>query len=493
MATKKVKVAVYLQDYYSADREEYLQKLLMEYIKLIKNESSWEYTGAYMDSDLSFPSHELNKLLRECKNGTVNVVLSPSISKFTESLNEAMQTVDSINAVGIRVIFKEEGIDSSTSQGKALLSKLRKTLDIEDKLESLNKKWVLDKKFEKGEPIFMRLLGYKLVDEVWVVVPEEAKIVKEAFKLHLEGQSLLQIARRFITKKYKKANGRLDWSARAVADILRNERYTGDALCRKTDYNENVDDSVSIKREQYLIKDHHEAIISHEDFEKANKLLKSGSKGEKRGKRKTYPLSQRIQCNMCSGNFQRFKNRDKVFWRCGNHIKSKSLCPMTSIKEEVIKKAVINAFFEQFETEIKDFSKLVDELRNVETFKDRKINPVSDKIEELIAKENKLILQGDNKTLQLIKDDRAELEELFQKRTELLKLLEEDYQYRVEAIKTMEDLVESDPSISGLKAAMEDWEFLRAWVVKIGAFTPYSFEIYWLNGETSTIELEAGE
>lgn len=61
-----------------------------------------------------------------------------------------------------------------------------------------------------------------------------------------------------------------------------NEKYIGDALFQKTytdsQFNRHKNDG---EKEQYLIRDHHELIISREDFEAVQKVI------EQRGKRKT--------------------------------------------------------------------------------------------------------------------------------------------------------------------------------------------------------------
>ena len=69
--------------------------------------------------------------------------------------------------------------------------------------ENLN--WSYAKRFEKGEPVFMRILGYtKDKDKAWIIVEEEAEIVREAFNEYLNGLSPLEIARLFIKKGYKR-------------------------------------------------------------------------------------------------------------------------------------------------------------------------------------------------------------------------------------------------------------------------------------------------
>ncbi|MDF1616125.1 recombinase family protein [Petrocella sp. FN5] len=490
---KSVKVAVYLQDYYSEDSEEQLNKAEKTIIEYINNEPTWEYKGAFKDSDRNFPSYHLERLVREAKKKSIEIILVGSLSKINESLNNAMDTIHEILSMGIRIIFFEEGIDSSTSEGKMLLEKLRSTLAIEKKLASVSRKWTFDRMFEKGNVIFVRLLGYKKIDDQWVIIPEEAEIVREAFKLHLEGLSLLQIARRFISKKYKKANGRMDWTPTAIKNIIKNERYTGDVLCRKTVSDEDVAPGLTIKKKQYLVKDHHEGIISHEDFEKANKLLWQGVKGEDRGDIPKYPLSRKLKCNLCGANFQRSQSRDKVFWRCGTHTKSKSLCPMTGINEEYVKKAMLKAFFDKFNDGVKDFRILIDFLREAETFKDDYVNPLAERINQIIEEENHIVLHGDLNKLEELKSEKVEIEALLRDRTKTLMGIEKDYTVRMKAIGILNELIDKGGSVPDLREALNDFWLLRAFIVQVTIHSDELYDIEWINNEHSGVQIEAGE
>lgn len=488
---KSVKVAVYIQDYYSEDSEEQFNKIEKSLIEYIKNEPSWEYANTFKDSDRNFPSYNLKKLVRESKKESIGIILASSLSRFNESLDSAIDTIDQILSMGIRIIFFEEEIDSNSSEGKMLLEKLRSTLNIEKKLVSVNRKWTLDRMYEKGEVIFVRLLGYKKIGDQWVIIPEEAKIVREAFNLHLEGLSLLQIARRFIYKKYKKANGRLDWTSAAIKKIIQNEKYTGDVLCRKTISDEDFD--LTIKKEQYLIRDHHEAIISHEDFEKANKLLRESSKEDDRDYKNMYPLSKKLKCELCGSSFHRYQSRDKVFWRCGTHIKSKSLCSMPSLKEELIKKAMINAFFDKFNDELKDFMLLIDFLKSAETFKEDKINPLYEKIDQIIEEENYIVLHGDLSKQEALKRKKTEIENLLSDRANTLKVIEKDYGVRMKAIGILTELIDKNGKLSDLRESLNDLWLLRAFIIRVTIHSKQLYDIEWIDNEHSIVELEVEE
>ena len=74
--------------------------------------------------------------------------------------------------------------------------------------------------------------------------------------------------------------------------------------------------------QMYLIENDHEAIISKEDFEAAQRIM--GYRGANRHSGRKYPFSGKIVCGDCGGVFLRRVESGEVFWICGNHIKQKS-------------------------------------------------------------------------------------------------------------------------------------------------------------------------
>lgn len=488
MTNKLVRAVVYLQNYHSGINE-HINDFLQFCAVKIKNESTWKVAEAFIDDDQNFPDFQLKKLIRECQNKSIDVILTSSISKFGGSLKKSIEIINDLIAKDIRIIFLEDDIDSSSPSDQDILEKLKRTVEVENRLLSIHKKWSFDKKIEQDAPFFARILGYNRVDGKWVIIPEEAALVRKVFKLYLDGKTPLEISRSFIDEKHKKVNGRIDWTSTAIKSILANERYTGDVLCRKSlikGYS-----SGGIKKEQYLIKNHHKPIISRKDFEMANAILNGVGTETKRYSRNNYPLSTRFKCNICSSNFQRYQNRYSIFWRCGNHIKSKSLCPMTSVKEERVKKVLIKAFFEKFDPLTNSIDRLIDFLEQAEIYKEDKITPLSDKIDKLIKKENSLALEGSHHGLEKVKLDKEKAELIMLNCSKTINLIEKDYPIRSSAISTLQDLVDNDKySTNTLRVALDDLWFLRAFFISVSAHSDYSYEIHWIDDDVSQIELD---
>lgn len=144
----------------------------------------------------------------------------------------------------------------------------------------------LHKGFATGESKMAnrKCYGYDAApDGTLVINPEEAKQVQWIFKRYLSGDSLGKIATGLERRGIPSPTGRPKWNREAIDKLLSNEKYTGSVLLQKT---------VSICGSQFqnngelakvLIKNHHDAIISIENFEKVQQLKKERSKAPVQG------------------------------------------------------------------------------------------------------------------------------------------------------------------------------------------------------------------
>ena len=132
--------------------------------------------------------------------------------------------------------------------------------------------------------------------------------------------------------------------------MVGNEKYTGDAIFQKT----YTDDCFNRhnnngEKEQYLVKNHHEPIISHEDFDAAQDIIdqRGKEKGLEKQNRKyqnRYPFSGKIICGQCGGTFKRrihSSGRHRIAWCCSAHIADIKKCPMKYVPESDLEYAFI--------------------------------------------------------------------------------------------------------------------------------------------------------
>ncbi len=147
----------------------------------------------------------------------------------------------------------------------------------------------------------------------------------------------------------KTKKGNTNWTDTSVRGIINNEKYIGDILMGKTF----TVDPISKRRldnfgeeEKYYIKNHHEPIISREQFAMAQEILGKRSKNFNQGRMKKYSqqyaFSSMMKCAYCGGNITRRRwhsetAKQKDVWFCVTAIKkSKKGCTECKAVEEKI-------------------------------------------------------------------------------------------------------------------------------------------------------------
>jgi len=146
-----------------------------------------------------------------------------------------------------------------------------------------------------------------------VVNPEQAEIVKYDFRRSIIGQGYTENEQMNLNQKGipSKRGGR--WTLpTTIRGILKNEKYTGDVILAKkpnTDSRFNKRTNYGEKN-MYLVENHHEAIISHEDFEAVDVVLNQRAKEKGIEKRNSkyqnrYSFSGKIICSECGSTFKR--------------------------------------------------------------------------------------------------------------------------------------------------------------------------------------------
>lgn len=151
------------------------------------------------------------------------------------------------------------------------------------------------------------------------------------------------------------------------------------------------------EEDQFYIRDHHEAIISEEMFEKAQEILKRrakprrlGTDGKREKFSRKYAFSCMLECGFCGGTLTRRSwhsgsQYNKVIWQCVTATKKgKKFCPDSKgIAEETIEQA----FIESYRLLCQNNKDVLDEFiaRTEETLSDSNASKQLAKVEKDIA------------------------------------------------------------------------------------------------------------
>jgi len=356
-APKKLRVAAYAR--VSTDSREQLVSLEAQrshYETCIKSNPNWEYVGLYYDEGVSGTSMAkrdgLLKMLDDCEAGKIDFIIIKSISRFARNTTECLEAVRKLIKLKVFIYFEKENINTGDMESELLLTIFSSLAESESVSIAENESWAIQKRFLNGTfKIGYPPYGYKNVNGKMVIDEAEAEIVKFIFLECLSGKGSYKIAKALREKKVPTRKGG-NWSSTTVKEILKNEKYTGDVLFQKTFTDSQFDrHSNQGEKPQYYVKDHHDAIISNEDFEAAQAIIVQRAKeknivadDEKYLNR--YPFSGKIICGECGATWKRrthTASKAKYYtYTCNTHLKDKNKCGQLFIREIDFEVAFIN-------------------------------------------------------------------------------------------------------------------------------------------------------
>ena len=366
-----------------------------------------EIVSIYEDAGKSGKSIEgrpaFKQMLFDIENGLeIDYILVYKLSRFGRNAADILNSLEHVQAFGINLICIEEGIDSSQTSGKLLISVLSAVAEIErENIIEQTMNGRKEKARQGGWNGGFAPYGYYLKDKQLFIQEDEAEAVRIIFDKYLnENMGFHKIANYLNLQgiqKIKRNNGTLSgWGTHFIRMIIDNPVY-----CGKISYGRRVREKVKgskneykqIPQENYIIAEgQHEAIISEELWNAAHEKRElTGVKSpSKIGRDRAHLLSGILKCPKCGGpmytNKHAWTNKDGTYKEIYYYVCSKArtargkTCDYKAmLKKTDIEPLVIEAIREliknqDFATEIKsrigkeiDTSTLNRELKNYES------------------------------------------------------------------------------------------------------------------------------
>lgn len=306
----------------------------------VEREPSYLLTKIYADEGISGTSvkkrKEFLRMMAAARAGEIDLILTKEISRFARNTLDSIRYTRELKALGVGVIFLTDGIDTRDGDAELRLAILSSIAQEESRRTSERVKWGQRRRMESGVVFGRSMLGYDVQNGHMEIEAAGAGIVREIFQRFTEEKKGTHVIARELS-----AEGVLHplvkaWTAVRILRILKNEKYCGDLVQKKTytpsflthekKYNHGEEALV-------ILKDHHAPIVSRDVFDKAQKLLVLRSAGQT-GKTKyseKHAFSGRVICGVCGGTMTARKNgREDVIFRCRN-----TSCRMTfGLREE---------------------------------------------------------------------------------------------------------------------------------------------------------------
>jgi len=316
------------------------------YSDYIQSHDDWEYVGVYADEALTGTKDnraDFQRLIADCRAGKIDMVITKSISRFARNTVTLLETVRELKNFGIGIFFEEQNINTLSADGELMLTILASYAQEESLSVSENVKWRIHNDFEQGIlPMSVQnIYGYKrTADGGLEIVPYEAEIVKQIYRLFLDGFGILKIATE-LNEHGIKSNTNSRWTEKKVRYILSNEKYIGDLLLQKsfrTDHLTKKTRKNNGEKPQYYVENNHEPIISREMFNQVQtEFERRKRKYLKKTELQKYAFTGKIVCGNCNKNFRRKVTTARVVWICSTFDKlGKKECASKQIPDETL-------------------------------------------------------------------------------------------------------------------------------------------------------------
>lgn len=322
------------------------KRMLSKYAKTngFKNIKVYEDDGF---TGTNFNRPDMQRLLDDVEMGYVSTIIVKDMSRFgREYLQVGYYTEHYFPEKNVRFIAVNDGVDSANEEDNDF-TPLRNFMnelyakDISRKVKSAHRV-----KGMAGEPLSQPPYGYMKDPENkkrWIIDPEAAAVVRDVFKMCLEGKGnetiarILQERQVLIPMAYWQSKGLprggkikqpnpYKWCKTSIAKILSQQEYCGDVINFKS-YSISFKKKKRIpkpKEEWMVFKDVHEPIIDRETFEQVQKRNVSTRRRQPKPQNAIKSIfSDMLYCADCGSKLwfhTNTKNPNIHFFSCSNYV-----------------------------------------------------------------------------------------------------------------------------------------------------------------------------
>ena len=297
-----LRVAAYCR--VSTDDEDQVSSIELQkkaYKELITNNPNWIYYGTFVDDGYSGTNTEHRRafqlMMKHAEQGKFDMIVTKSVSRFARNLIDCITWVRALqdHDPPIAVYFEQEGINTLNTSSNIILFVLAMVAEEESHMKSEAMLLSLEWRFSRGRFLLPSILGYDKVidrDETGTIIrrrmcvnEDEARTVRLMYYMLVNGASLTTIADTLTELKretgWHKISSKFsntEWTPGAVRNVLRNQKYCGDILARKTwtpDFHDHKSRPNRGSKNKYYQADHHEAIVPRSIWNAAQRILNS--------------------------------------------------------------------------------------------------------------------------------------------------------------------------------------------------------------------------
>lgn len=317
--------------------------LLHQYLKTHQEFSGCVVTefvdDGYTGTNDARPSFE--RMIGHLKNGDANVVLCKDFSRFFRDYVEIGDYLERIFPfLGVRFIAVNDGYDSSDYKGTtAGMDVVMKYIVYSYYSRDLSKKikTVFESRVKRGDYLgSFAPYGYKKDPQNknhLIPDPITAPVVRQIFDLALEGKTISEIAKELNRaeidtpstyfhkvfpdcKRFRNKSKQSSWDSNNVRTILKRKEYTGAVISGKRTW-KGIENPITRQKDEsewIIVPGCHDAIVSTNEFEEAQKIMRKLRKYQREPK--NYLLRSLLRCGVCERVLSRNPRAKKTYYHC---------------------------------------------------------------------------------------------------------------------------------------------------------------------------------
>ncbi|SES10166.1 recombinase family protein [Salipaludibacillus aurantiacus] len=398
-----MKCAVYIR--VSSKKEEQKTSLVNQqrFFYNVIAEKRWELYQFYIDVESGTKDKKrgnLKRMIEDAKKGLFDVIISKELSRLARNGKLSYEIKDVAENNGVHIITFDNAINS-TEGNVHMFGLYAWVYEQESQRTSERIKAALFSKAQKGEFIgSIPPYGYQVVNKKLIPTNDyKPEVVKNIFQMYLSGMGFDSIARTLSNQGYPtpateagKKNAGQFWYGSSVKSILRNPHYTGDLVQhRETTRSVTTEAREAVSKDKHLIiKNAHPALITHEDFETAQKLMKTRKTNITKPQKHLF--TNFLYCSDCGSGMWYRQNR--AGYICGGYARHGNIaCTTHTIKEQTLVERILSDIKEihHLITDESQLSKLKSERKAQKTQSQVQVTKISKTIQSLKSKKKRYI------------------------------------------------------------------------------------------------------
>ena len=342
-----------------------------EILKKYADDNGFKNTEFFVDdgySGTNFNRPDWLRLLERINNDEVGTIIVKDMSRLgRDYLKVGMYTEMLFPEKDIRFIAINSGVDSANQQDSDFTPFLNIINEWYAKDTSKKIRAVIKAKSDAGKPT-APIPVYGFIKDPndkyhWLVDEDAAEVIKEIFRLAVQGHGPSKIATILTQRKilnptgYKNSKGianthskdNIDpywWDWSVVSDILSRQEYLGHTVNFKTGRKsyKNKKSYINPPSKWVIIKNTHDAIIDQETFDIVQRL-KEGRKRANTPMGEMPVLSGMIYCSDCGKKLYVCRTKslqpESYYYCCSTYRKRQGLCSAHQIRIKIIDEIVL--------------------------------------------------------------------------------------------------------------------------------------------------------